>query len=108
VAWHPNLSRYCLASTPAGLPSELRAELASALSTRLSDIQTTGEDLAAGLIGLAEGTATWWLDHADANITALADRLSGRINKVIYSETRSPLREPSWPAPVFAPTARRS
>jgi hypothetical protein len=95
LVWHPNLSRCCLASTPTGLLSELRVELASAMSTRLSDIQTTGEDLAAGLVGLAEGTVSWWLDHADADITALADRLSRRINEVIYSETRSALREPS-------------
>ena len=41
------------------------------------------EGLLAGLIGMADGTIVWWLDHQDESQPAIVDRLTRQIEVVL-------------------------
>jgi AcrR family transcriptional regulator len=96
VEWaadHPNLYRF-MAQRPQ-TPGEHRARfgrtrfldtVANSISGYLSvtDIQVAvPEGILAGLIGMADGTIVWWLDHQDESRDAMVRRLTRQIEAVI-------------------------
>jgi AcrR family transcriptional regulator len=89
VAAHPNLTRFCLESAPpTGLLSELRRVIGEGFAARLRhELDDSQQDnFAAGIVGLAEGTATWWLENPSRDVEPLASQLARRVNALITAE----------------------
>ena len=90
---HPNLYRF-MAQRPQ-TPGEHRARfgrtrfldvVASAMAAYLRGSELTvsvPEGLLAGLIGMADGTIVWWLDHQDERQSAMVARLTRQIEAVL-------------------------
>jgi AcrR family transcriptional regulator len=93
AAAHPNLYRF-MAQRPQ-TPGEHRARfgrtrfldtVANSINAYLSgtDLEIeVPEGILAGLIGMADGTIVWWLDHQDESRDAMVRRLTRQIEAVI-------------------------